>query len=231
VGGNWSKRGDFPSNANSDFEGVTFTPDSSRVVAVDFGSSTLQILDPVTLTTVGTPRTLPAKPDSLAVSPVAAGAALYAAVGMNDGRVAIVDLNAASTTAPQLVTGSSTPDDIPVVAFSPDGKVLAAGSSLELTSVTLWNVGPQVTAKTPAPNLGANVEGGIAGLAFSPDGTSLLVGYGYFSPAVGIWDVATAQNHGTKVPREPPLGVSFSPSGAVAVAGEAFYGWILVCAD
>ena len=56
-------------------------------------------------------------------------------------------------------------------------------------------------------------------------------GFGYFSPAVGIWDIATGQNRATKVPKYPPLGVSFSPGGAVAVAGEAFYGWILVCAD
>src|SRR5581483_5845704 len=158
VGGNWMKRGDFPSNTNSDFEGVAFTPDSSRVVAIDFGSLTLQVLNVATLAIVGTPRTLPATPTSLAVSPVATGAALYAAVGMTDGRIAIVDLNAASTSAPQFVTGSSMPDDIPAVAFSPNGQVLAAGSSLTLTSVTLWNVGPQVTAKTPAPKLGASVE-------------------------------------------------------------------------
>jgi WD40 repeat protein len=164
------------------------------------------------------------------VSPVAAGAALYAAVGMTDGRVAIVNLNAASTTTPQFVTASATPDDISAVAFSPNGQVLAAGSG-SLTTVTLWNVGSQVTAKTPAPNLGANAEGGVSGLAFSPDGASLLVGFGFYSPTVGIWDVATGQNHGTKVPKYSPLGVSFSPGGAVAVAGEAFYGWILVCAD
>ena len=88
-----------------------------------------------------------------------------------------------------------------------------------------------MTAKTPAPNLGANAEGGVSGLAFSPDGASLLVGFGFYSPTVGIWDVATGQNHGTKVPKESPLGVALSPGGAVAVAGEAFYGWILVCAD
>jgi hypothetical protein len=58
-----------------------------------------------------------------------------------------------------------------------------------------------------------------------------LVSFGYFSPTVGIWSVSTGQNHGTKAPLYAPLGASFSPSGAVIVAGEAFYGWILICSD
>jgi WD domain, G-beta repeat len=228
VGGTWLKHGDFPTSTNTAIFGVAFTPDSTQVVTIDHGLNVLQVYSASTLMAVGAPRTFPARPTALAVAQTATGSTVTAAVGLSNGQVAVIDLNAPAQAA-QLVTAADTSVSIDSVALSPDAKTLAVGT--DATTVSLWTLGTPIAAKTPAPNLGATAEGGVAGLAFSPDGLNLLVGFGFYTPTVGVWEVSTAQNHGSKTPKYAPLGVSFSPRGDVAVAGEAFCGWILICAD
>jgi hypothetical protein len=231
VGGNWNKKGDFIGNpALSNVVGVAFTPDSSQVVIVDYDTSTMQTFSASTLMMAGS-RTLTAKPEALAIAQAPSGSALWAAVGLADGTVAVYNLNAAPTQAPLTALVSST-DDANAVAFNHDGSLLAVGGGILDTRVTLWNVSTAgLTPHAPAPNLGTNALGGVAGIAFSPDARNLVVSYGFRTVAVSIFEVATGQNHGTTAPQYTPLGVSFSPHGDVVVVGEADYGWTLVCGD
>jgi WD40 repeat protein len=231
VGGNWNKKGDFIGNpALSDVAGVAFTPDSSQVVIVDYDTSTMQTFSASTLMMAGS-RTLTSKPESLAIAQAPSGSALWAAVGLQDGTVAVYNLNAAPTQAPLTALVSSA-DDANVVALNHDGSLLAVGGGILDTRITLWNVSTAgLTPHAPAPNLGTNAEGGVAGLAFAPDGRNLVVAYGYHTPVVSIYEVATGQNHGTAAPMYSPLGATFSPRGDVVVAGEAFNGWTIVCGD
>jgi WD40 repeat protein len=229
VGGMWMKRGDLVGiPAFGDVRGVAFTPDGAQVVAVDFDSMTLQTFSTSSMARIGS-ITFTAKPNALAVAEIASGSTVWAAVGLNDGHVAVLDLGA-PTRAPVLVQAAAAPVAINAVALSRDGSLLAAGDIS--TRVFLWDVAASgVTARTPVPNLGPNPEGDVQGLAFAPDGRNLLVSFGFYTPVVGVWEVSSGQNHGLHTPRYSPLGVAFSPRGDVVVAGESSYGWILVCAD
>jgi WD40 repeat protein len=95
------------------------------------------------------------------------------------------------------------------VAFSPDGKLLAAGSHKE---VRLWNVVNKQSAGIWNTNTGY-----VKSLVFSPDGKKLFVG-GYQS--VAVWDVATGM-------KERDLGkhrgfvtaLAISPDGKLLATG------------
>ena len=82
--------------------------------------------------------------------------------------------------------------DVTSVAFSPDGKTLAAGYGVGVGGVggvVLWDV-----AGARAPGGGpARREGGRRpSVAFSPDGKTLAAGYGVGGGVGGVvlWDVA-----------------------------------------
>lgn len=95
------------------------------------------------------------------------------------------------------------------VAFSPDGKYLAAGADNGI--VTLWNVR---TWRKEIEFAGTN-EGRIWTLTFSPDSKRLLMN----SQGVMLWDVKTGKRLSTLgSPRSGCVGAAFSPDGkSVAV--------------
>jgi WD40 repeat protein len=93
------------------------------------------------------------------------------------------------------------------VAFSPDGKLLAAGTGepKEQGTATLWSVatGKQVW-KHPE-------KSGVPAVAFSPDGQTLAVAV--YGNAVRLIDVTTGQVLKTLEHPKEVRGVAFSPDG------------------
>ena len=73
------------------------------------------------------------------------------------------------------------------VAFSPDGRYLAAGGSDCAESITLWNL---VTGECTLRIKGR--FGPVRSLAFSPDGTSIATCGGH-EPCVRLWDARSGR--------------------------------------
>ncbi|CAD8169349.1 unnamed protein product [Paramecium pentaurelia] len=97
------------------------------------------------------------------------------------------------------------------VCFSPDGNILASGSTDE--SIRLWDV------KTgQLKNILDCSSGTVKSLCFSPDGTTLASGsYG----RIGLWDVKTGQlKNVLDCRRGIVLSVWFSPDGTTLASGS-----------
>jgi WD40 repeat protein len=96
------------------------------------------------------------------------------------------------------------------IAWSPDGKWLAAGTEFS-QPVQVWHV------ETGELYRELNGGVGISGMAWSPDGSTLAVGY--FDAAVILWDVAAGAQlerliDGDKIPPENEAqSLTWSPDG------------------
>jgi WD40 repeat protein len=102
--------------------------------------------------------------------------------------------------------------EIKCVAVSPDGKLVAAGSTDR--SVYLWDAATGANkGKLPGGVLS------VTGVAFSPDGTTLAAGGA--SGTVKLWDVATRKPLPTEFSAAPEAVtcVAFAPDGATLAAG------------
>ena len=104
------------------------------------------------------------------------------------------------------------------VAFSPDGKILAAGT--ENLTVELWNA---ETGTHIATLEGYEYQGRVHqvfSLAFSPDGKILATGTWHGS--IKLWDVATRTEITTfrlSASRSRIMSLAFSPDGKILAAG------------
>jgi WD40 repeat protein len=94
------------------------------------------------------------------------------------------------------------------VAFSPDGRTLAA---LDNADVSLWNVATRQQATT----LDQDNAGSVA---FSPDGRTLAVGG---TSGAGLWDVITGRKIATLDGSSQVDNVAYSPSSPVLTTGDS----------
>ncbi len=117
------------------------------------------------------------------------------------------------------------------VAFSPDGKTIAAGYSGDVRGgcgVVLWDVAARKRlADDPLPVK----EGRVKSVSFSPDGKTIAAGYGEFGgdgvSGVVVWDVAARQRlvgDPFHVKEGGVSGVALSPDGKTIAAGYGKFG-------
>jgi WD40 repeat protein/uncharacterized caspase-like protein len=122
---------------------------------------------------------------------------------------------AAYAQKPELVEQTGHTNTVTSVAFSPDGKLLAA-ADLENT-VKLWDVSSGKVTRTLVKRAGViEPDGSINSLAFSPDGKT-LVSAGYRS--IQLWDIATGQARTLEKFDIISYSFALSPDGKVVAAG------------
>ena len=105
-------------------------------------------------------------------------------------------------------------DGINSVAFSPDGKLLASGSSYPDNDIKLWNVETKQEIATFTGH-----SDSIYSVAFSPDGTTLASGSR--DNTIKLWNVETKQEIATFTGHLDNINsVAFSPDGTTLASGS-----------
>jgi WD40 repeat protein len=115
------------------------------------------------------------------------------------------------------------------VAFSPDGKTLAAGAFDHnyQNRLMLWDLSP---GAAPTPKTLAIPEGRLQSVAFSPDGRTLAGGYATIGRAdeerngVILWESGSLRRLSQKAlgKRQEVRSVAFSPDGATLAASHGY---------
>ena len=175
-------------------------------------------------------RSIRRKPVLIALSTLALAAAAWGARGtLPDAAQGVARLGWASADGALTVKRTfKHAGHVSAIAFSADGRYLAAGGRLE-RSVSVWDTTTGALTTRLVPDVG-----GVTALAWSRDGRRLAVGRSFVrhNPGrtpVGIWDTRTGHVvHDLREP-VPPMqgggdvwGVAFSPDGTqLAVCSTA----------
>jgi WD40 repeat protein len=154
----------------------------------------------------------------------------WLALGIGDKSAPVKMLALTDNRAMQALTGSSA-SAVSAVAFSPDGRLLAAAEGWA-NSVKIWEAasGRELRTLTPPTpgtatkpwdiQMPAGIPRSIDTVTFSPD--SRWVAAGDLSGVVRIWDLATGRERlSLKVSLEGILSLAFSPDGRWLLTSSA----------
>lgn len=134
------------------------------------------------------------------------------ALGNDDGNISL--WNATNGGLLQNLTVDS--NQITSLAFSPDGNILASGSSNETAQVHIWSVKDGKLLKT------LTLDHSISSMDFSPDGSILGIGYDYES-TVSLLRISDGSIFSTfEIPQNGTwvASLAFSPDGEVIAVGS-----------
>ena len=131
------------------------------------------------------------------------------ASGSSDGTVALV---VATKPSPTILEGGA--GEVRCVAFSPDGKLLAAGNRYH--TVRVWDVASKKEVKTLTGHMSD-----VWSIAFSPDGKTLAaVDTDWKKPSkIKLWDTTTWKERGSLACPGEILSIAYSPKGDWLAAG------------
>jgi WD40 repeat protein len=208
----------------SSVDAVAFSPDGKLLATASLGA--VQLWNPETRQAVGHP--LPIRgddgTDAIAFSPDSKLLAIADNTLEEGSTVQLwnVTTGKPSGTPLPVATGFSG-DDVYSVAFSPDGKLLAAGGK---DGAELWNPG---TGKPVGGPLTAGTDLGVDAVAFSPDGRLLATAGNAIlnGGMVQLWKVAGDR----VVSAGKPVPVSTGPEGTVYTVAFSPDGNALAIAD
>ena len=120
---------------------------------------------------------------------------------------------------PQLpITLKVDTDRVLSVAYSPDGKTLAAGNADK--TIKLWDVATGKDTATFGSKEAGNLHAyGVYSVAYSPDGKTLAAGS--MDKTIKLWDVATGKEQATLQGHTKYVSsVAFSPDGKTLASGS-----------
>jgi WD40 domain-containing protein len=216
-----------------DIEGVAFTADSKHIWAIDFAGV-------LTRHDIGGGAAAIASIDTmdqgytLALSPVMSSTVQWLAVGFEDGTGDLANVSPGMTN-PISITVTQDFFGVYGMSFSADGMTMAAGGDDGV--VSFWAVPPPADGSSSGATItvpdSMNRKMSINGVRYSPDGNSLAISVGDSLDEfkLGIWDASTRKLRVSTVPDFAPLGMAWSPSGTILVAGEDTCGKFVICSD
>ena len=187
------------------FDGyVVFSPDGKTLASSDF-SGHIRLWNTSTRQQIATL----AQGSSVSSLAFSSGGKTLAASDVS-GHIGLWDTSTGQRTA-TLTQGSPV---IPgaTLAFSPDGKTLAAGGGVNGGDIVLWDTSTRQRTATLA-------QGSfVATVAFSRDGKTLAAGD--IDGDIGLWDTSTRQRTATLTQGRQVESVAFSPVGHTLAVGD-----------
>ena len=140
---------------------------------------------------------------------------MYAEVADMDGNVGKASIVLAENSPLYVATFEEHMEEVWSVSFSPNGAILASGSSDG--TVKLWDVAAQAHIATLDGHTGWG-----SSVSFSPDGTTLVSAGGSLDNSIKLWNLATQSNITTLSENGSFVWTaSFSPDGTMLASGSS----------